>query len=40
MARFQDVCKVTEVPDGQSRMFVVAEHRIGIFRLDGAILRA
>src|ERR1051325_5671538 len=33
---FQPVCRVSEVPEGEGRMFVVAETMIGVFNIGGS----
>jgi nitrite reductase (NADH) small subunit len=35
MSSFFDVCKVSDVPIGQSRLFIVNEMMIGVFNIGG-----
>ncbi len=34
-AQFQRVCRVGDIPEGEARMFVVAEQLIGVFHVAG-----
>ena len=38
MAEFHTVCKVSEIPEGEARMFVLGETAIGVFHTDGNFL--
>ncbi len=35
MSRFVDICKVCDVPTGETRMFMVNESAIGVFNVAG-----
>lgn len=35
MGEFQRVCKTSDVPEGEGRMFVVGETIVGVFRIEG-----
>ena len=35
MAQFHNVCKISDIPGGEARMFVVEETMIGVYHLDG-----
>ena len=35
MPNFQTACRVDDIPEGQSRMFVINETPLGVFRMDG-----
>ncbi len=38
MPEFHTVCKVSDVPEGEARMFVLGDRAIGIFHVDGDFL--
>lgn len=33
---FHPVCRVDDIPEGQARMFIVAEARVGVFNIEGS----
>ena len=35
MPHFRTVCRISDVPEGESRMFVLDETAIGVFNIDG-----
>ena len=38
MPKFHTVCKLSDVPEGEARMFVLGDRAIGIFHVDGDFL--
>ena len=38
MAQFYNICKVSDIPEGEARMFVVNETIIGVFNVGGEFL--
>ena len=35
MSKYQTVCRVGEIPEGESRVFTVGETRVGVFHIGG-----
>jgi len=37
MAQFHTICQISEIPEGEARMFVVGEAMVGLFNVGGAL---